>query len=66
MTKFNFQNNLIRERSKRGISQRELGKMIGLSNGTISKIENGTRTPDLPLVEKIASALGVSLEELLF
>lgn len=53
-------------RMEKGITQLELGKMIGLSEGTMSKIENGIRTPDIPLIEKLAPALGVPYSRLFF
>lgn len=55
-----------RLREEKGITQKELGVMIGLSDATMSKIENGIRTPDIPLIEKLAPALGVPYSRLFF
>lgn len=53
-------------REERGLTLEQLGKSIGLSKATMSKIENGIRTPDIPLIEKLAPALGVPYSRLFF
>ena len=56
----------IRElREKRDFSLREFARKLGdVSPAHISDIENGRRNPSDELLQKIASVLGVSLEEL--
>lgn len=47
-----------------GISQTELSKLTGISNVYISNIENGIKkNPSMELIQKIADALGVSINE---
>ena len=45
-------------RESRGLTQSELASRVGVKQGTISKIENGSLEPPADLVEKFASALG--------
>ena len=47
-------------RTEKGLSQAELGKMVGLSADRIQKYENGARKPKKDMLKSIASALGVS------
>ncbi len=56
----------IREiRKKKGLSSDKLGELVGLSGAAIRHIESGRRKLTVPLLEKIAQALGVSVAELL-
>lgn len=52
-----------------GISQRELGRRIGLSEDVVSnrvtRYENGTSEPDFETARKLADALGVPLAYLI-
>lgn len=52
------------ERKKRGLSQKELGKKIGMSQQMIAQYENGNRNPKRETIEKIANALEVPTSEL--
>ena len=57
---------LKRYRNERGLSQRALGRLANVRWALISELENGKK-PDtlLGTAERIAAALGVSLEKLL-
>lgn len=57
--------NLRSIRKTRNISQSQLAKASGLPKSTINHIETGESSPSVDSVEKLASALGVSIEELL-
>lgn len=47
------------------ISQYELAKKMGVSNGTITELKMGRiKKPSFELAYKISDALGVSLDEL--
>jgi len=46
------------------MSQEELGEKSDLNRGYISDIERGIRNPSLEVIERIAKALGMNLEEL--
>lgn len=51
-------------RKVRGLSTHKLSELTGISQSTISKIENGKRKTDMEILEKIAEALEVSVERL--
>lgn len=53
-----------RLRKDRGLSQAQLAELAGVEQGTISKIEVGSRRGDPETLERIAKALSVSVEEL--
>ncbi len=50
---------------KKGLSQAELGKMIGTSGDVVGRYERGDITPSVEVVSKIADALEVSVDYLL-
>ena len=55
---------IIAERERAGMSQIDLAKMVGLGPSTISQIEAGINTPSLPVIQKIAEVLQLSLDYL--
>ncbi|MEX2029265.1 MAG: helix-turn-helix transcriptional regulator [Candidatus Paceibacterota bacterium] len=57
--------NLKRIRTKKGISQGDIGRELKVSRGFVSTIENGKTNPTLSTITKLAKALGVSTNELL-
>ena len=52
---------LLRER--RGLSQRELARRAGMTNASVSQIEQDRVSPSVASLRKLAGALGVSLAE---
>jgi len=56
---------LKRVRTAKGFSQGLLAEATGLSRSAITMIENGQRNPTLIVCQALASALGVSLGDLL-
>lgn len=52
-------------RKARGITMKELGDMLGVSESTISLYENGKREPSYELLLKIAEFFNVSVDYLL-
>lgn len=50
-------------RTKKGITQEELGQLVGVTTQAVSKWERGG-TPDAELLPQIAKALGVSIDAL--
>lgn len=52
-------------RKAKGIMQKELAEMLNVRPSTVSMWESGYRTPDLDMLKKIASLLGVSFDDLL-
>jgi transcriptional regulator with XRE-family HTH domain len=47
------------------MSQERLGELVGFTQAHISMIENGERELNVKTADKIADALGVTLNELL-
>lgn len=52
-------------RRERGLTQRELGELLAVSDRAVSKWERGAGLPDVSLLGDVADALGVSIETLL-
>ena len=48
-------------RKEKGLTQKELGAAIDISEVMIGQYERGVRTPKIEMREKIANALGVTL-----
>ena len=53
------------ERINRGLTQLELGQMLGVSKVSICGYESGTRTPTMNMFLKLSDALDVSVDYLL-
>ena len=65
-TKINIGENIKKRRTKLGLSQEDFAQKSGVKYTTLTKIESGViKTPSVLMVEKIAKALGVSIEDLL-
>ena len=47
------------ERIKQGLSQKELGELVGLPQQAINRIEQGQRKLDIELFEKLCKALNI-------
>ena len=52
-------------REKKNLTQKQLGELISVSDKTVSKWETEKGLPDITLLEPLASALGISVAELL-
>lgn len=52
-------------RLKKGLSQEQLGKAVGVSEPMICMIERGTKNPSLQIGAEIAAVLGITIDELL-
>ena len=59
-----FQENLIRARKARGMTQEELAARLSISRQAVSKWETGESLPDLYKLASLADELGVSTDEL--
>lgn len=53
---------LMAARDRKKISQRELSRLSGIPQKTISRIESGKDVPKLPTLIKLANALDLKLE----
>jgi len=56
---------IYRLRKEKGLSQDELGKLVGVSNKAVSKWETYEANPDITLLPLLAQALEVTTDELL-
>ena len=61
-----FDKNLKELRTKKGFSQEVFSNMIDVHVTNLSKYERGLTMPSLEVVEKMANALEVSLDELVY
>lgn len=52
-------------RKNQGLTQQQLGDILGVTGKTVSRWENGNYMPDLSLIIPLAAALGVTTDELL-
>lgn len=59
-----FGDNMMLIRKKKGLSQADLGKLIGTSGDVIGRYERGDIKPSIEVVQKIADALEVSIDYL--
>jgi len=57
--------NIKKYRKEKGLSQDKLARLADVAHATIIKIESGgIQSPTIDTVQKIAKALGISLEDL--
>ena len=57
--------NLKRIRTKKGITQGDIVRSLGMPKSFVSSIENGRTNPTLATITKLAKAIGVSVGELM-
>ena len=57
--------NIKRLRENRNLTQKELAKLSGISEGMIKQYETNVRTPKQDKINQIASALGVDVTEII-
>ena len=57
--------NLMSERKSKGLSQAELGKLIGTNNIQVSRVETGLQFPLSTTLFKMAKVLDVSMDYLM-
>jgi len=65
MNDYTFGEKIYKLRSELGISQNELGDMVGVSNKAVSKWEMGASKPTISTMNKLAAIFNVSIEYLL-
>ncbi len=64
MDKYTFGNNLYELRNKKGLTQKELGKLLGVSDKAVSKWETGEAMPRTAKLVLITDLFGVTMEQL--
>jgi len=57
--------NIKRIREKKGMTQGDICRAVGMDRSYMSAIENGKKNVTLGVLEKLAKALDVSVDELL-
>src|SRR4051812_21544009 len=57
--------NLVGIRSAKGLSQAKLAEISGVTRASIALLETGTSNPTLEILMKLASALQVSIDEMI-
>ncbi len=56
--------NIAKYRKTKGLTQEQLGELLGVTNQAVSKWESGVSMPDVMLLPKIAETLSITLEAL--
>lgn len=56
--------NIKKYRNKIGLSQKELGERLSVSQAMVAQYENGKRVPKVETIQKIANALNINAYEL--
>ena len=65
MRDYSFGNFLHELRTRRGLTQYQLGALVGVSDKAVSKWENGSSKPKSNILYKLSEVLGISVDELL-
>lgn len=55
-------NAMIKARKEKGLTQKQLSELTGISQADISRIENGTRNPSLEMIKRLAAGVGMRLK----
>ncbi|MCT9852884.1 helix-turn-helix transcriptional regulator [Priestia megaterium] len=61
---FNFAERLRALRKEKNMSQKELGKILGLAESTVGMYEQGKRQPDFETLKKISDFFSVTIDYL--
>ena len=59
-----FSETLRRMREEKGLSQKQLGKLVFVNHSTIARWERGSRLPDAAMILRLANCLGVDVNTL--
>lgn len=65
MRDYSFGNFLHELRTRTGLTQYQLGALVGVSDKAISKWENGSSKPKSGILFKLSEVLGISIDELM-
>lgn len=64
MTRLVLENTVRDQRQAMGLTQQELGELVGVSRQSINAIEQGKYLPSLPLAMQLAKAFGLGTDDL--
>lgn len=59
-----MENNIKHLREKKGISQRELARRLGISHTHMNRLERGGKRPNVPLSVRISQELDCTLDDI--
>ncbi len=65
MDRYKFGEFIYQKRKKKGLTQEEMGRLLGVTNKAISKWEVGETLPDITMLKPLADLLEVTVDELL-
>lgn len=65
MNKIRIGEYILKYRKKRGLTQGEFGKLLGVSTQAVSKWERELCYPDIFLLPDISDLIGVSIDEMM-
>jgi transcriptional regulator with XRE-family HTH domain len=54
------------KRLEAGITQKQLGEIVGVTDSMITQIERGTKQASAPLIAELATALNCTADQLIF
>lgn len=54
---FSLIKSLMKARAEKGLTQKDLAEITGISQGDISRIERGTANPSIKTIQRLATAL---------
>ena len=60
-----FKNNIVKIRKEKGISQKQLSKIMGIQEPMLCEIEKGRKDPRISTVKRISAALSVTVDNLI-
>jgi transcriptional regulator with XRE-family HTH domain len=63
---FNLGKRVKQIREEKGMTQGDVATKLNITRSYISRVEKGERAPSVPRLEKLATALDVSVEELFY
>ena len=55
-------NAMIKARKEKGLTQKQLSELTGISQADNSRIENGTRNHSLEMIKRLATGMGMRLK----
>ncbi len=64
MSKYSVGELIYKKRKEKGLTQSQLGDMLGVSNKAVSKWENGESFPEFSAIQPLCEILGISADEL--
>ena len=56
---------IARKRKERGMTQKEMAELLGVTNKAVSKWETSQGMPDIGILPELGKALGVTVDEIL-